>query len=252
MVENVLFLGGAVEDDVLFLRRQVAEGHVRAHAHLSADVGHQRPHQAVPWGDGAAIDGERVVRDERFKVDRPHGSRAAAALARALGVEGQLLGGRHVKVRAAVGADEFLPGGDGERRRQIVPVRAAVAGKARVHEPQGVQKLRPGAECAADAADARPLVQRERRGDIEHLVHGGARRLRHAAAGVGGQSLEIAARALGVQHAQRERGLARAGNARHADDFVQRNIHVHVFQVVDARTPHENFVNHGVNSSGYR
>ena len=79
--------------------------------------------------DGAAVDGERVVRDERFKVDRPHGSRAAAALARALGVEGQLLGGRRVKVRAAVGADELLPGGDGERRRQIVPVRAAVAGK---------------------------------------------------------------------------------------------------------------------------
>ena len=33
---------------------QVAERHIRAHAHLAADVGHQRPHQAVPRRDRAA------------------------------------------------------------------------------------------------------------------------------------------------------------------------------------------------------
>ena len=64
VVEDVLLLRGAVEDDVLFAFGQVAERYIRAHAHLAADVGHQRPHQAVPRRDRAAVDGQGIVGHE--------------------------------------------------------------------------------------------------------------------------------------------------------------------------------------------
>ena len=101
---------------------------------------------------------------------------------------------------------------DGERRRQIVPVRAAVAGKTGIHEPQAVQKLRPCAEGAADARHAGPLVQRQRGGDVKHLIHLCLGGLGHAAAGVGGQRVKVAARALGIQHAECQRRFARPGH----------------------------------------
>ena len=44
---------------------------------------------------------------------------------------------------------------------------------------------------------------------VQHLVHGGAARLRQAAARVGGERFQVAPRPLGVQHAQGERRLAR-------------------------------------------
>ena len=65
VVEDVLLLRGAVEDDVLFTFGQVAERYIRAHAHLAADVSHQRPHQAVPRRDRAAVDGQGIVGHER-------------------------------------------------------------------------------------------------------------------------------------------------------------------------------------------
>ena len=79
-----------------------------------------------------------------------------------------------------------------------MPIRAAVAGKAGVHEPKAVQKLRPGAEGAADARHAGALMERQRGGDIQSLVHTGLGSLGHAAAGIGGECFEIAPGALGV------------------------------------------------------
>ena len=52
-----------------------------------------------------------------------------------------------------------------------MPVGAAVAGQAGIHQAQAVQQLCPGAEGAADAGHARALVQRQRGGHIQHLVH---------------------------------------------------------------------------------
>ena len=65
VIENVLFLRRTVEHDLLFLRGQVPEGHIGAHAHLPADVGHQRPHQAVPRGHGTLVDGQGIIRHQR-------------------------------------------------------------------------------------------------------------------------------------------------------------------------------------------
>ena len=190
---------------------------------------------------------------ERAQVDRAHGARAAAVLAGSLRVEGQLLGGRRVKVRAAVGADELLA-----RRRR----RAWAADSAR----SGSGGWQGGSTSAAGCSEApcpcrrccgcraRPAAgaARARRGHTAPRPRRRLRRLRHAAAGVGGQRLEIAARALGVQHAQRERGLARAGHAGDADDFCSGMSTSTFFRLWTRAPPHENFVNHGVNSSGYR
>ena len=124
------FYGRAVVDDVLFPLCQLAEGNIGAHAHLPADVRHQRPHQRVPGGDGAFVDGERFVRNQRGAVHRADDARAAAGAAGALAVEGQLLCGRRIKVRAAFRADQLLSGGDRQRRGQIMSVGAAMAGQA--------------------------------------------------------------------------------------------------------------------------
>ncbi len=132
-------IGKTVVHDGFFRVRQIAKGHVRAHAHGAAHVGHQRPHQRVPGRDGSLVDGQTRIRHQRRAVNRVYHARAAAGVAGALAVEGQFLGGRREKVRAALGADEILPGGHGQRRRHGMPVRAAVAGQAGKHQTQAVQ-----------------------------------------------------------------------------------------------------------------
>ena len=83
-----------------------------------------------------------------------------------------------------------------------MPVRAAVAGQTGEHQPQTVEQLRAGAEGAADAGQAGPLVQSERGRHVQHLVHVGLCGLRHAPPGVGGEGLQIAPGALRIQHAE--------------------------------------------------
>ena len=111
VIKNVLFLRRSVVDDVLLPRRQVAKRHVRAHAHLPADVRHQRPHEAVPRRHRALVNGERIIRHQRRHVHRADAARAAASGARPLRVEGQLLGARCVKVRAARRTGQLLSRG---------------------------------------------------------------------------------------------------------------------------------------------
>jgi len=97
------------------------------------------------------------------------------------------------------------PSRPGRRGGKPVPVRAPVGRKARKHQPQAVQKLCAGAECAAYAGHAGPLVQRQSGGHIQHFVHLGLCGLRHAPARVGGERIQIPPRALGVHNAQRQR-----------------------------------------------
>ena len=137
-VEDVLFYRRAVIDDGFFFLREFAEGHVRAHAHRPADVGHQRPHQRVPRRHRALVDGQALVRHQRGAIHRAHDARAAAGAAGALAVEGQFLSGGRVEMRSALRADQFLPGGNRQRRLQVVPVGAAVAGQPRIQQPQAV------------------------------------------------------------------------------------------------------------------
>ena len=245
-VEDVLFDHRPVVDDLLFRVGQVLERHVGPHPHGPADVGHQGPHQAVPGGHRALVDGQGLIGHEGGAVHRAHRAGAAAGRAGPLAVEGQFLGRGREEMGPAFGADKLLPSGHRDGRRQIVPIGAPVAGQAGIHQPQAVQKLGAGAEGGADAARPRPLVQGQRRRHIQHLVHVGPGGLGHPPPGVGGQSVQVPPRPLGVQHPQRQAGLARPGHPRDAHDPVQRDIHVHVFQVVHPRAPDQNFAGRGV------
>ena len=98
----------------------------------------------------------------------------------------QLLFSRHSQSWAA-GSDRWGSGG------------TCQAGE---HQPQAVQQLGASAEGAANARHAGPLVQRQRRRDVKHLIHAGLGGLGHPPPGVGGQGVQVAARALGIQHTQ--------------------------------------------------
>ena len=238
LVQDVLLLGWAGKHDVALGGRQLVEGHVGAHAHLARDLLHEVPHERAPGRDGAFVDGEPLVGHQRVQVHGAHDARAVALGAGAAAVEGQVLRAGAEELHAADGARDRALGGDVQRGRHAVAVRAHVAAGAREQQAQAVQQLGGRAEGAAHAGHAGPLVQGERGGHVQHLVHGGAARLRQAAARVGGERFKVAPRPLGVQHAQGERRLARPRYARDADEPVQRDAGVDVFQVVHARSAH--------------
>ena len=54
-----------------------------------------------------------------------------------------LFGRRGQKLRPAFRAEQLFPGRHPQRRGQIMPIGAAVAGQTGVHEPQAVEQLGP-------------------------------------------------------------------------------------------------------------
>ena len=188
-VEDVLFLRRPVVDDVLLLPAS-APGRARPSRTpmAPAHVGHQRPHEAVPGGPPPPSSmvrdssGTRVERSTARTTPVPPQVRQGP-----LAVEGQLLSAGGIEMGAALRAGQLLPRRHRQGGRHIVPVGAAVAGQAGVHQPQAVEQLRPRAEGAADSRHAGPLVEGQGRRDIQHLVHVRPGRLGHPAAGVGGQ-----------------------------------------------------------------
>ena len=97
-------------------------------------------------------------------------------------------------------------------------VGALVAAEAREHEAQVVEELGGGAKGGVHPGNARALAQGERCRHMAHLVDGGAADLSDAPARVGGERVEVAAAALGVESAERERAFARARYARDAHE----------------------------------
>ena len=128
-----------MKHDVLFFFRQLAERHVGAHAEVAGDVLHQRPHQRLPRAHGAFVNREGVVRYKGAFVHNAHDAGAVTFAARALAVEREFLRGRREKFRTANGAHARLTRRDGQCRLNVVPVRATVACKARVHQAQAVE-----------------------------------------------------------------------------------------------------------------
>ena len=229
-------------DDVLLPVRQVPEGHVRPHAHRPADVRHEGPHQAVPRGHRSLVDGQGFVGDKGGFVDGPHRPRSAAAPAGPLAVEGQLLGRGRIETFAASRARQLPLRRDGQGRLQAVAVGTHVVRKAGEHQADAVQQLRPRAEGGTDAGDARPLMQGQGRRDVKDLVHVRLCRLRHPPPRVGGQGVQIAPGALRVQDAEGQRGLAGPRHPGYSHDFVQRNVHIDVLQVVHPRAADLDFL----------
>ena len=245
MIKNALFLRRAMENDILFPVGQVAEGHIGAHAHLPADIHHQRPHQALPRGHGTFVDRKRIVRHKGALVHGHHHAGTAAGAAGTLTVEGKFFSGKRAHAGTALRAEQRLFCRHGKAGFQpVAALRAGIAGKTGEHQAQTVQQFRAGTKGAADARHSGPLMQCQCSRNIQHFVHRCLCRLRHAAARIGGKCVQIPAGAFGVKHAQRKAGLARTGHARHTHDFAQRHIHIHVFQVVHPRAADPDMVDH--------
>ena len=240
----MLLHGGPVVDNRLFFVREVFEGHIGAHAHRAADVRHEGPHQGLPREYRPFVDRLRLVGHERRAVNRSHLARTRADRAGTAAVEGEIFGPGRTKALAANGTDERFVGSDGERRRHVVAVRASMARETRKHEAKTIEELRPGAECASNPRDARPLVKRKCRRYMTNLVDIRGARLRHAPARIGRERLEVPARAFGIKHPERERGLARTRDARHRHDFPERNVDVDVFEVVHPCAAHRDVCRH--------
>ena len=251
VVENVLLLRRAVVDDVLLPVRQVPEGHVGAHPHGPAHVGHQGPHEALPGGHRPLVNGEGVVRHQGGQVYRPHHAGAPTGPAGPLAVEGQLLRPRGIESGPAGGAGEGLPRRHRQGGGQVVPVGAAVAGQAGVHQAQGVEQLRPRAEGGADPRHPRPLVEGQGGGDVAHRLHLRLGGLGHPPPGVGGQGLQVPPGPLGIHHPQGQGGLAGAGHPGNPHHLVKRDVHIQVLQVVDLGPPYlDPFGGRGVGGHG--
>ena len=129
-VEDVTLLHRSVQDDVLLAVREVAIGHVDAHAHLLGDLWHERPHELAPGSDCSLFERERVIGDERGLVDFAHDTRTPAGGAGARAVEGEVLGAGTVELHMADGTFDGLLGGDVEAGRHVMAVRALVATQA--------------------------------------------------------------------------------------------------------------------------
>ena len=231
-----------MENHFPLLFRQIPEGDIRPDAQIPGDILHQGPHQRLPGEDGALVDGQGFIRHQSGFIHHMDDARSVAAGAGTLAVEGQLLSTGAEEVLAAFGADQLLLRGDRHGGRKIMPVRAAMAAQTRKHQPQALEQLGPRTEGGADAGHRGPLMQGEGGRDIQHIGHVRPGGLGHAPAGIGGEGFEITAGALGVQDAQGEGGFAGAGNPGDADDFMQRDIHVNILQVVNPGSPNQDFV----------
>ena len=189
----MLFLCRSVINDILLPLRQLAKRHIYAHAHLLADISHQRPHEAVPRCNSALLYGKRFIRHQCAYIYRADAACTAAGFAGPLRIEGQLLGRRRIKLLATLRAGQLLACSNQKRRLQIMSVGTAVARKTRIHEAQAAQQLRACAEGAADSLHTGALVQRQGSRNIQHFIYGSLSSLRHASARICRKRLQIAA-----------------------------------------------------------
>ncbi len=162
----MLFHHRTVIDDLFFLIGQVFEGNVGPDTHGAADVGHERPHQRVPGCHGALVDGKAFIRNKSAPVHRPYPSGPSAAPAGASRIEGEVLGSRAVEALSADRTDDLAHQRDLKRWRGVVSVRTAVGGEAGEHQAEAVEQFGARPEGRTHARNARPLVQRQRRGNV--------------------------------------------------------------------------------------
>ena len=71
-IEDMLLLRRAMKDDILFFRRQIAEGHINPHAHFLGNILHQRPHKRLPRRHRPLCNGQAFVRHEAGFINRTH------------------------------------------------------------------------------------------------------------------------------------------------------------------------------------
>jgi hypothetical protein len=125
-----------------------------------------------------------------------------------------------------------LHGLGGDRRRHVVPVRAAVGAEPRHGQPQHVEHLAHRADRAARPGHGRALAQGEGGRQVVDAVGVGPLGLGEPPPAVRAQALEEAVQALGVERAHGQRRLARAGHPGDHDRAPERHVHVEVAQRV--------------------
>ena len=128
-IQDMFLLRGSVENDILFSLGELVVRDVGPYPHLTADVGHEGPHKAVPRGYRSIIDGLCLIRHQGGFIHHLYGPGTSASPAGSLAVEGELLrGGRH-NASSAHRTDDLLLRRHIQCRFQIVAVWAAVTGK---------------------------------------------------------------------------------------------------------------------------
>jgi len=239
LVKNMLFDGRPVEYDVTLFGRELAERHVGAHAHRAAHLLHKVPHERAPWHHRTVVDTFRLIRHQGRTVHFAHNAGSGAGRAGAGRVESERFGSGRVEFLATASTGDGQTGRHVQRRLVARPaMRAHVRGDAGEQEPQTVEQFGHRAERRTDARHRGPLVQGQRGRHVQYFVHLGATGLGQAASRVRGQRLQVAPRTFRIQHAERQRALARTGDAGHAHQFAQRNVDVDVLQVMHARPAH--------------
>ncbi len=125
--------------------------------------------------------------------------------------------------------DDLLGGLGGDAAAAVRAVRLA---DPCVEQPEVVVDLGDGPDRRARVARGRLLVDRDRRRQALDEVDVGLVHLPQELPGVGGQRLDVAALALGVDRVEGEARLARAGQAGEDDQRVPRQLEADVLQVV--------------------
>ena len=115
-------------------------------------------------------------------------------------------------------------------------VRAAVGCQSGIHQTQTVQKLRSGSKGTADPGNSGALMQCQRCRNIEDFIHLRFRRTGHTSSRICGQGFQITSGALCIEDTQRQRRFPRTGYPGDPNNFVQGNIHIYIFQVMNLCT----------------
>ncbi len=175
----------------------------------------QAPHSAIHPHPGEAIGaspGERILEG-------------------ALAVAGQR--GEDLEARAGRQCSHLLHDLLRRLRAHLAPALRAV-GRADAGEehPQVVVYLGHGAHRRARVSAHRLLLDRDRRAETADEVHLRLLHLADELPGVGRERLDVAALSLGVERIECQRRLAAAGDSRDHNQFVARQRHVDVLEVV--------------------
>ena len=221
----------AVEHDVAFGGRQLAERHVQPHAELPGGVTVEPPAAGVPRQHGPVVDALVLVRHQGVDVHLEQLAGSVAGRAGAVGVERERFGPRVGEPHPAHRAGHLRALGR-HRRRDRVTVRADMRAQPRHDQPEHVEHFAHSPDGAAHPGDGRPLAQGEGSGQVIDPVGVRPLRLAQPPPAVGGQALEEPLHALGVQGPGGERALTRAGHPGHRHHAPQRDVDVEVPEVV--------------------
>ena len=133
---------------------------------------------------------------------------------------------------------------DGLAADLAAAARAVRRSGARPQQAQVVVNFRHRAHGRAWVAGRRLLVDGNGGGQAFDHVHVGLVHLAQELPRIGRKRVDIAPPALGIDRVERKRRFAGAGKPREYAQRVARDLHIHIFQVVFARTAHEDGISH--------